>query len=904
MKVRKNNKRKAISIILAAVVMFTTMFCHVSPAEAATQNDAVAWAKAQIGKGLDYDHVYGNQCVDLIKYYYNYFGVARYAMGNANAYITNNLPPGWTRVYSGYQPGDVAVWKTNHSCNTCGTNSYGHVGIITSVNGSKFSAVNQNFNSKSYCTLNDFNLSALACAIRPGYTNPIPVKPNVTFAEYKQNGVWDTNAELYIKVMNPSKAHVSAVGCYLYDADGKLVKSYSESCSFNTSYVNYTCNFNSDMKYTLTAGTTYKVVLYAVVGGNEYKDTTRSFTTTGSSDKTAPVISDVSVYDISETGYKVKCKATDNVGVVRVQFPTWTAFQGQDDLQPEWWENSKAAGTKDASGCYVYEVKSSDHNGELGDYTTHIYAYDKAGNWVCYKLPAVTLKKAAVDTPQPIPAPAETKKPETVNPDERVADGNALASIAEREYNIYKGQAYENQYGTSPWCCNFVSWCAREAGITTDVMTSTATVQTMYDTLVNKCGAGIVSSPQRGDLVFYKYTDYDSERYHHIGIMTGSNETVQGNVNNTWWKGTPEALNNIKQITYVRPAYNGVYVPSGTAYFSSYRVNKVEETNAEVYIKVENPKREKITEVGCSLYDENGNLLKTYAEECSFTTSYVNYTCNFNSDMGYKLLPETSYQFKLYAVVGGKKLTDSMRSFTTGGSKGEEDKPATAPEEPTASEEPTAPVKPTASDEPMASKDPAVTENPAGPTVEATKEPMPAEETVEPGVEATSGPTAGATKEPMTEPAEKPTAESTIKPAVEESNEPVADVPARKQAAKPKTNPIMESDDEMDDEPTVVTMQKPNKVTGLKVKSRSKKIYASWRFTSSSKRTGYQLQYASNRSFTKSKKTINLGYYTTRRTLKKLKKGKNYYVRVREYNRAAGMTKYGDWSAVKKVKVR
>lgn len=88
------------------------------------------------------------------------------------------------------------------------------------------------------------------------------------------------------------------------------------------------------------------------------------------------------------------------------------------------------------------------------------------------------------------------------------------------------------------------------------------------------------------------------------------------------------------------------------------------------------------------------------------------------------------------------------------------------------------------------------------------------------------------------------------------------------------------------------------------MKSRSKKIYASWRFTSSSKRTGYQLQYASNRSFTKSKKTINLGYYTTRRTLKKLKKGKNYYVRVREYNRAVGMTKYGDWSAVKKVKVR
>lgn len=731
------------------------------------------------------------------------------------------------------------------------------------------------FVKKSYCTMNNFNLSALACAIRPSYTSAPQPNPTVTFADYNQNGVWETNAELYIKVMNPSRAHVSAVGCYLYDADGKLVKSYSENCSFNTSYVNYNCNFNNDMKYTLTAGTTYKVVLYAVVGGKEYKDTMRSFTTTGSSDKTAPVISDVSVYDISETGYKVKCKADDNVGVVKVQFPTWTVFQGQDDIQPEWWENSKAAGTKDASGYYIYEVKASDHNGELGDYITHIYAYDKAGNYVSYNAPSVTLKKAAADTPQPAPVPAETKRPETEKPgtgdsgteipDEQAADGNALASIAEREYNTYKGQAYANQYGTSPWCCNFVSWCAREAGITKDVMTSTATVQTMYDTLVNTCGASIVSSPQRGDLVFYKYTDYDSERYHHIGIMTGPNETVQGNVNNTWWKGKPEALNNIKQITYVRPAYNGVYVPSGTAYFSSFNVNKVEETNAEVYIKVENPKRENVTEVGCSLYDENGNLLKAYAEECSFTTSYVNYTCNFNSDMGYQLSPGTTYQFKLYAVVGGKKLTDSMRNFTTGGSKAGEDRPATAPEEPTVPEEPTA------SKEPTAPKEPDVTENPAGPTAEATNKPM---------------------------------AKPTAKPEVEAPDEPIADEPTRKPAAKPKTNPIMESDDEMDDEPTVAEVQKPNKVTGLKVKSRSKKIYASWRFTSSSKRTGYQLQYASNRSFTKSKKTINLGYYTTRRTLKKLKKGKNYYVRVREYNREAGMTKYGSWSAVKKVKVR
>ncbi len=34
-----------------------------------TQSEAVSWANSKIGQSLDYDGVYGAQCVDLIKYY-------------------------------------------------------------------------------------------------------------------------------------------------------------------------------------------------------------------------------------------------------------------------------------------------------------------------------------------------------------------------------------------------------------------------------------------------------------------------------------------------------------------------------------------------------------------------------------------------------------------------------------------------------------------------------------------------------------------------------------------------------------------------------------------------------------------------------------------------------------------
>ena len=86
---------------------------------------------------------------------------------------------------------------------------------------------------------------------------------------------------MYVKVMNPDKHTVSTVGCYLYNANGDLIKNYSENCGLSTSYVNYNCNLNNDMQITLTPGTTYYFEMYAIVDGHEFKDSRRSFTTTG-----------------------------------------------------------------------------------------------------------------------------------------------------------------------------------------------------------------------------------------------------------------------------------------------------------------------------------------------------------------------------------------------------------------------------------------------------------------------------------------------------------------------------------------------------------------------------------------------------------------------------------------------
>ena len=65
--------------------------------------------------------------------------------------------------------------------------------------------------------------------------------------------------------------------------------------------------------------------------------------------------------------------------------------------------------------------------------------------------------------------------------------------------------------------------------------------------------------------------------------------------------------------------------------------------------------------------------------------------------------------------------------------------------------------------------------------------------------------------------------------------------------------------------------------------------------------TGYQYQYATNKSFkkaTSSKSTL------TKKNVTKLKSKKTYYVRVRAYKVIKGKTYYGSWSTSKKIKIK
>ena len=367
--------RKMLIASLGTMLLFVA-FVSVDKTEvqAATKEEGVSWAMSQIGKGLDYDGVKGNQCVDLIKYYYAHYGVAGYARGNAIQYTSNSLPPGWTRVYSNYQPGDIAVFKAKNGCSVCTTGENGHVGIITSIDSVGFNAVNQNYAGRSYCTQNWFHVRCLACAIRPNFTSDT-TPPSISNVR-----ITDVNADGYTVVCNVSdNVGISKVEFPSWNTDkhrGEDANWIQGSVSGNTASARISL---SSLKSGAVQGN-YVTHIYAWdSSGNK----TCVSTSIVYIDRTAPTLTDIKVVEKDSKGYTVECKASDASGVNRVQFPTWTAKNDQDDIAKDWWTNQAVRGTRVSGDTYRFRVNISEHNNEVGRYATHIYVYDKYGNYSC-----------------------------------------------------------------------------------------------------------------------------------------------------------------------------------------------------------------------------------------------------------------------------------------------------------------------------------------------------------------------------------------------------------------------------------------------------------------------------------------------------------------------------------------
>ncbi len=267
-------KKRILSLLLVLLMVVSLVPISASAStNGHTAQEALTWVRSQLGKSLDYDGVYGAQCVDLIKYYYDYLGCASYARGNGADYASNALPSGWTRHKGAQpQPGDILVYSGTSD------NPNGHVAIYEADN----ITYHQNFNGCAYVVRFNYHYkndvySPYWGVIRPDFgTGAIAGSwEGPTISE-----ITETNARLYGKLVYNGKPHTTQMGVHIYDSSNKLVASKDESTNYVEPYVwIYYDNLASELGLTLVSGKTYKVVFYAIANGKEYWSPTVSFTT-------------------------------------------------------------------------------------------------------------------------------------------------------------------------------------------------------------------------------------------------------------------------------------------------------------------------------------------------------------------------------------------------------------------------------------------------------------------------------------------------------------------------------------------------------------------------------------------------------------------------------------------------
>ena len=264
-------KKRMLSLMLAVLMVICLLPTTALAATAGhTAADAIAWAQSQVGKSLDYDGVYGAQCVDLICYYYQYLG-QRSPGGNGCDYATNRLPDGWQRIKGAQpQPGDILVYSGNSE------NPYGHVGIYESDN----CTYNQNFNYKQYVQrvtirYNHFS-NPYWGVIRPDFsTAPL----TATWEGPTAANITETGAHIISRVTFPQKVVFAQAGIRVYDESGKMVGTRDELDPITSPYLKFDYDINSELGISLQSGKKYSSSLYVIVNGKEYWSQPVTFTT-------------------------------------------------------------------------------------------------------------------------------------------------------------------------------------------------------------------------------------------------------------------------------------------------------------------------------------------------------------------------------------------------------------------------------------------------------------------------------------------------------------------------------------------------------------------------------------------------------------------------------------------------
>lgn len=276
--------RKFISLTLVLISIcgiFVTETFTANAYTTRTRDEAVAWANSQIGKYINVDGAYGNQCVDLIMAYYQYLGVSRVS-GHGYQYAYNSLPSGWTRIQNTPsfvpEPGDIVVWTTAIG------GGYGHVAIFLYGDTNSFTSLDQNWPKGTSCQKVTHNYNAVWGVIRPDFKSSETDNPTVSNkVEFHSSSVSNISSNAAtINTWVNSSGTITKMGFSLSSNGKQFNKIYT-----NLSAVEWTSFYLSyDLEEyfgKLSPGQTYYYQFFIYNDGVEYTSQINTFRTNGNS---------------------------------------------------------------------------------------------------------------------------------------------------------------------------------------------------------------------------------------------------------------------------------------------------------------------------------------------------------------------------------------------------------------------------------------------------------------------------------------------------------------------------------------------------------------------------------------------------------------------------------------------
>ena len=188
-----------------------------------SKSAVLQWMNSAIGRGMDYDGRFGNQCVDVAwAYLREVFGIpdpiaimGTCGTGAAYGMWYNSAPTGWSKISgnTSFEIGDIVIWSGG---------DFGHVGLVYSNNGS-VSILQQNYNGESTCQVHRIHsVGNILGVFRPTFASDSTV-PSVVFSP------WEDGRYTYIRETDASIGQqidvaggtCTEAGMYLYDQNGK-----------------------------------------------------------------------------------------------------------------------------------------------------------------------------------------------------------------------------------------------------------------------------------------------------------------------------------------------------------------------------------------------------------------------------------------------------------------------------------------------------------------------------------------------------------------------------------------------------------------------------------------------------------------------------------------------------------